>query len=247
MRINGIGTTFLGVSELDSDGVAIATLWFTFLFLPAIPLKRYRVQFLPHQGSGYAYQVIRPEGHKLADILKTYLSGWVLAPALIFGPMILAIRENWDIFNLPEPWYTPYILFSIAWFITTFMVIHTRLENRCRPPKSKAAIEEPPQPAIEAAPEGTAAPEKQGIPWGGIAFVAVLVGSVAGALYMVIAQVGLASWLIELQERWFGGYYVMYTFLIVWVVLIIAAAIVVGLIGAAVDALKGLVQKMRQS
>lgn len=244
MRINGIGTTLLGVSDMDENGVAIAMLWFTFLFFPIIPLRRYRVQFLPSQGSGYAYQILSQEVHCLPEILKTYISGLLLAPLLIFGPMVLAIRENWEALNLPESIYTPYVFFSIAWFVITFLILHTRLENRCKPPKSKISAEEPGQAAIEDLQEG-APPQKPASPWGGIAFIVVLVGSVAGAVYMVIAQVGLAAWLIELQDRWFGGYYVMYTFLIVWVMLIIAAAIVVGLISTVVDALKSLVQKIR--
>jgi hypothetical protein len=248
MRINGIGTTFLGVSDMDKNDVATATLWFTFLFFPVIPLRRYRVQFLPSTGSGYAYQILGEEAHSLPEILKTYISGWLLAPLLIFGPMVLAIRENWEALKLPESVYTPYIFFSIAWFVVTFLVVTTRLENRCKPPKAKTKAEEPAPTAIASVeePQESTDPQKPASPWGGIAFVLVLVGSVAGALYMVIAQVGPAAWLIEIQERWFGGYYMMYTFLIVWVVLVLGLALIAGLIGSAVEALKGLVQKMRR-
>ncbi len=123
MRINGIGTTLLGVSDMDQEGVATATFWFTFVFLPLIPLRRYRVQFLPAQGAGYSYQVISEEKHSISEILKTYLLGWIVAPVLIFGPLFFAIRENWETFQLPESWYTPYVIFSIIWFIVVFSII----------------------------------------------------------------------------------------------------------------------------
>ncbi len=243
MRINGIGTTLLGVSDMDQDGIATATLWFTFLFLPIIPLRRYRVQFLPSQGAGYSYQILSLEKRSIPEILKTYLLGWIGAPVLIFGPLFFAIRENWEVLQLPEAWYTPYVIFSIIWFITVFGIIYVRLENRCRPPKAAAA--EPPTTTVEEPQEVTTAPETQGKPWGGTAFVLVLVGSVVAALYMVIAEVGPAAWLIGIQLRWFGGYYVLYTFLFVWVLLLIIAAIIAGLMSSAIGTFKSLYQKVR--
>lgn len=244
MRLNGIGITLLGVSDMDQDGVATATLWFTFLFLPLIPLHRYRVQFLPSQGAGYSFQILSQENHSLSEILKTYLLGWIVAPVLIFGPLFFAIRQNWEPLHLPEAWYTPYVIFSIIWFIVVFGIIYFRLENRCRLPKSRAAAE-PPTIPVEEPPEAAPAPETQGKPWGGIVFILVLVGSIVAALYMVIAQIGPAAWLIGLQLRWFGGYYVLYTFLFVWVLLLIIAAIIGGLISSIIGAFKSQYQKIR--
>lgn len=36
IRLNGIGTTFLGVSPKDSNGQATATVWFTFVYIPLV-------------------------------------------------------------------------------------------------------------------------------------------------------------------------------------------------------------------
>ncbi len=152
MRLNGIGTTLLGVSKMDENGVAIATLWFTFLFLPIIPLARYQVQFLPHTGSGVSFDILRPDKLVFKEVLRTYLSGWILAPALILGPIILAVRQNWEKLELPEGWYTPYVIFAIAWFIVMFLIVFTRLENRCRPKKSmniRRVLEQPDEAAGE--------------------------------------------------------------------------------------------------
>lgn len=266
MRLNGIGTTLLGVSDMDENGVAIATMWFTFLFLPIIPLARYQVQFLPHAGSGASFDILRQDKLVFKEVLKTYLSGWILAPALILGPIILAVRQNWEKLELPEGWYTPYVIFAIAWFIVMFLVVFTRLENRCRPKKSmniRRILERPDQtaaeegratalegapseevklpeavenPADESAADGVqATARKPGSSLGGILFVAVLVGSVALTLYWVIAQTGPALWLIRLQDRWFGAYYPFYTFLIVWVVMVVLFALAAGLVSSVVE------------
>jgi len=104
---------------------------------------------------------------------------------------------------------------------------------------------EPPTTTVEESQEVTTPSEVQGKPWRGIAFILVLVGSVVAALYMVIAQVGPAAWLIRLQLRWFGGYYVLYTFLFVWVLLLIIAAIIGGLISSIIGAFKSLYQSIR--
>jgi uncharacterized membrane protein len=41
--LNGIGTTLIGKKDKDIDGSYITTKWFTFFFLPIIPLNSYRV------------------------------------------------------------------------------------------------------------------------------------------------------------------------------------------------------------
>ena len=274
MRLNGIGTTLLGVSDMDENGVAIATVWFTFLFFPIIPLARYQVQFLPQKGSGASFDILRQDKLVFKEVLKTYLSGWILAPALILGPIILAVRQNWEKLELPEGWYTPYVIFAIAWFIVMFLIVFTRLENRCRPKKSMnirrileqpdeaateerrvTALEEAPleevklteaveNPADETVADGEqATAQKPGSPLGGILFVAVLVGSVALTLYWVIAQTGPALWLIRLQDRWFGVYYPFYTFLIVWVVMVVLFALAAGLVSSVVEKAQAMVQK----
>jgi hypothetical protein len=245
MRINGIGTTLLSVSKMDCDGNATATVWFTFLFLPIFPIRRYQVQFLPHQGSGFSYRILSEERLQFQEILKTYLYGWLVAPTLILGPLLFGIRENWEALRLPETWYMPYFIFSIVWFGVAFIAIINRCENRCRPPKSKATIEEPPKIVIEEPQEVTTTPGKHGVPWGGITFVLVLVGSVVTALYMVVGEVGPGAWLIELQEQWFGGYYVLYTVLFVWVLLLIIAVIIVGLVSSIISTFKALYLKVR--
>lgn len=92
---------------------------------------------MPHRGSGYSYQVLGVERLNVQEVLTTYLAGWIVAPILVFGPLILAIRENWEALNLAESWYTPYVIFSIVWFVAAFVAIYIRLEKRYHPPKHK--------------------------------------------------------------------------------------------------------------
>lgn len=90
-RVNGIGTTLLGVSRMDKNNVATATQWFTILFLPIIPLVRYYVQFLPPEGSEYSYIILSKDKLNIKEILKTYLFGWIIVPILLFGSIMGAI------------------------------------------------------------------------------------------------------------------------------------------------------------
>ncbi|HEV2399498.1 MAG TPA: hypothetical protein VGS27_21320 [Candidatus Sulfotelmatobacter sp.] len=41
--VNGIGTRFYGKRDRDPDGSYVTTMWFTFLYLPILPLGSFRV------------------------------------------------------------------------------------------------------------------------------------------------------------------------------------------------------------
>ncbi|MCP4538462.1 MAG: hypothetical protein GY832_15105 [Chloroflexi bacterium] len=118
---------------MDKNCVATATLWFTFAYLPIVPLAYYRVQFLPHKGSGFSYQVLSRESLNGFEILKTYMFGWLICPALIFGPLVPAISEIWSVFKLPESWQILYIVFGIVWMIVAAWRLLDRHEARCDP------------------------------------------------------------------------------------------------------------------
>jgi hypothetical protein len=55
MRINGIGTMWLGATAREGNR-CFATLWFTFVFAPLIPIRRAKLELLPHQGAGFTYR-----------------------------------------------------------------------------------------------------------------------------------------------------------------------------------------------
>lgn len=144
--LNGIGTTLLGISPQNAQNEASATRWFTFLFLPIAPLKRYTVRFLPHKGSGFSYQILSEEPLNWREVALTYLSGWLLMPLLLFWPFPLMVREVWQSLNLPQILSIPFMVFALLWVIIAIWKLADWHENRGRPfnPKnlSRKATEE---------------------------------------------------------------------------------------------------------
>lgn len=132
MRINGIGITFLGVSKQDENGIATATAWFTFVYLPIFPISRSRVRFLPHQGSGFSYELISGEKFVFKEILKTYFFGWILYPLIIAFPAIFAFKEVWQYLGLPESIHIAYIIFTVIWAICCGWKLMDKQEEKCR-------------------------------------------------------------------------------------------------------------------
>lgn len=137
MRINGIGTTFLGISEPDENGIATATNWFTFIFLPIFPATRVRVRFLEHIGDGYSYEIISYEKLVLKEIFKTYLYGWILYPLIIAFPAIVAVKEVWQLLGLPKSIQIPYIILALIWAIVWGWKLMDWQDEKCRPKKNK--------------------------------------------------------------------------------------------------------------
>lgn len=59
----------------------------------------------------------------------------------------------------------------------------------------------------------------------------IIVGALGGAVYQLVAQVGIAGWLIAAQAAMFGGkYYVMLTGLVTFLVMLVPAIILVQLL-----------------
>ncbi|MCB8945715.1 MAG: hypothetical protein H6658_18355 [Ardenticatenaceae bacterium] len=134
MRINGVGTTFLGISPMDETGVATATWWFTFLYLPLLPLGRRRVRFLPHKGTGFSYQELERLPLNGREIALTYLTGWLLFPLLMLGPMALSIKEVWLAMGLPLSLQVPYLIAAIIWVVVLVWKLSDWHEARTHPP-----------------------------------------------------------------------------------------------------------------
>lgn len=137
MRINGIGTTFLGISEQDKNGIATASNWFTFIFLPIFPTSRVRISFHEHIGDGYSYEIISYEKLVLNEILKTYLYGWILFPVMIFGGAILTVKEVWQTVGLPEIIHIPFGIVAFIWVFVSIWKLQDWHEAKCRPKKNK--------------------------------------------------------------------------------------------------------------
>lgn len=104
-RINGIGTALLSWAH-HQDGTADATAWFTFLYLPIMPLKKYKVHLpdspdnepkislgqLAHGLSPYkrlttALAFIAESPLDAKQVLRTYLYAYLLLPLQLLLPV----------------------------------------------------------------------------------------------------------------------------------------------------------------
>ena len=92
-RINGIGTALLGLRRTDwkDPNFGYATKWFTFAFLPIVPLARKKIRIVPSPrgGSGFHFQELGETSVEPHEVILTYLTGWILWPAVLFGPFFV--------------------------------------------------------------------------------------------------------------------------------------------------------------
>ena len=132
MRINGIGTMWLGASGREGNE-CYATLWFTVLFAPMIPIRRARLQLLPHHGAGFSYRELEKTPLAGREILSTLMFSWLLIPVLALGPLILAISEVQRALGIPESFQMPMIIGAIVWLVVLVWKLADWHENRFHP------------------------------------------------------------------------------------------------------------------
>jgi len=117
--INGTGTRYNGYKMTSKPGQATATLWFTFLFIPLIPLSRHIIQPLARQGTSFTFHILAKEKLVLSEVLQTYFYGWILMPLLILWPLPFAVREVQVALHVPEKLQWIPMAFSIIWLIVS--------------------------------------------------------------------------------------------------------------------------------
>ena len=88
----GVGTRYLGLQR-DDDGKLFATKWIVILFLPVFPLFSAFIQINKTRDMFNDYLLIEKTEHRYTNILKTYLYGWIIFPAFMFGPIFFATPE----------------------------------------------------------------------------------------------------------------------------------------------------------
>ncbi len=135
MRINGIGTTYLGVTGRAGQHCH-ATLWLTFLYLPVVPFARHQLELLPHKGSGYSIRVLGRGALSVPEVAKTYLFGWVIFPIVLLAPLVVAIREVRTALRIPDSLETGIIAGGILWLIVAVWKLADWHEARFHPASS---------------------------------------------------------------------------------------------------------------
>ena len=87
-RVNGIGETFLGKKEEDfTTGSYITNYWFTFFFIPIIPIREYRVIKSGEQ----SYFII---SSRTSEAFKRFRQKYIMAVVAIVLTIVLAIAYN---------------------------------------------------------------------------------------------------------------------------------------------------------
>jgi hypothetical protein len=133
MRIGGIGTMWLGASRRDSEDRRFATLWFTFLFAPIVPLRRSLLRLLPHRGSGFSCQELARGPLVAGEVVKTLLFSWIFVPVVAVGPSVPAVEELRLKLGIPQSWQIPWIAIGIVWLAVFVWKLADWHERRFRP------------------------------------------------------------------------------------------------------------------
>lgn len=99
----------MGVQKPANPNVRFATLWFTFLYIPIIPLWRgaYRLD----------KTLIEKNQLQLREVLTTYLFSYLLVPFLLFTPMGLAVVEVQEAIGISKDLQVPLMILSVLWVI----------------------------------------------------------------------------------------------------------------------------------
>ena len=98
---------------MNKENVATATEWFMLLYLPLIPLGRYRVRF---HASG-DYEILSKEPFNFGEMARTVLYAWVAFPTLLAEPLVLGY-----ILHKFFPSFTLFMITIIFWFIWVIAV-----------------------------------------------------------------------------------------------------------------------------
>ena len=152
--VNGIGTGWRGWRHGEHD-VSTATLWFTFVYLPIVPLRRSlvrnltdfeaeRIRTLP-QAVGAAALLASPvvtyEEHvevlertplEWREVVATYLRAYVLLPLLILWPIVLGrLVLEWvpDRNAIPAPLAVGVIAFGLLNMIVVLLIAVRRMRR----------------------------------------------------------------------------------------------------------------------
>jgi hypothetical protein len=99
---NGIGFDLKGFTRKDATGRCFATRYFTFVYLPVIPLDRFYLEEGPvqYQDLGLSsttltrYRITGWSPLRGEEILRTYLFSWIIGPGVVLVPALLWLGHS---------------------------------------------------------------------------------------------------------------------------------------------------------
>lgn len=117
-RINGIGTTMLGFTDADQDGNCFATMWFTFLYIPILPLKRLKI----HRVDEISFLEIERTPIVLNEVLLTYIKTPIIG-FIIFWPFLLIPFSDYLREDRGIDISTYLAIFTIIWIFLSVLIL----------------------------------------------------------------------------------------------------------------------------
>ncbi|WP_432946141.1 hypothetical protein ACQPXM_07445 [Kribbella sp. CA-253562] len=98
---NGIGFDLKGFTRKDPTGRCFATRYFTFVYLPVVPLDRFYLEEGPiqYQDLGLSsntltrYRITGWSRLRVGEILRTYLFSWIIGPGVVLVPILLWLGQ----------------------------------------------------------------------------------------------------------------------------------------------------------
>lgn len=125
VNVDGCGLTFLGAKRSQKGDYHLATVWLTIVYIPLIPLRRYRVRFGPND----EYTILSKTSLRTKEILACYLWCWIFLPISVVGPVFLGLKEVWQGMGWPPSLQIPYILLAIGWICVAVWKLADRYER----------------------------------------------------------------------------------------------------------------------
>ncbi|WP_240522035.1 hypothetical protein [Amycolatopsis vastitatis] len=94
--VNGIGRVLLGPTARDASGMHFKTAWISIL-LPLFPIARYYLQEVGSLSTGMStttrYTIVGRSRIVGAEVVRTYLYCWLVAPLVGAGPAALLLSQ----------------------------------------------------------------------------------------------------------------------------------------------------------
>lgn len=136
MRLNGIGIAPLGVEPKLPDGTFWATTWFTFIYLPIVPLWRRRLRRVEDAEDAEDWELEEIEDGKFnwTSIFKTLGFSWIFVPLVVGGPLSILVKEVWDdLLGWPSQHHGLAFGLGMLWLAAWVLGLHSWHAKRFQP------------------------------------------------------------------------------------------------------------------
>ena len=133
MTFNGIGFRYLNASPLDKEGCYTADKWFTFLYLPILPVKRMKMKRTITKSNVSQIQFVSKSKIDPLSKLKSAFWGWIIYPSIIFWPLPMVVIEVYEVLELPADMHSLAFGFLIFYMLVVIWILTDRYQEQGLP------------------------------------------------------------------------------------------------------------------